>query len=83
MSPESTLINALFKQVQILTTAVETLCSQSGTRLNRSQFAHRLGIHRNTLATRLAQDRTMPRPGKDGKWLLADIIEWESRPVRR
>lgn len=76
-------ISMLQKQIQNLTTAVQTLCTQSGMRLNRSQFAHRLGIHRNTLITRLAQDRTMPRPGKDGKWLLSDIIEWESRPVRR
>lgn len=83
MNADSTLISALHKQVQILTTAVQALCSQSGTRLNRSQFAQRLGIHRNTLATRLDQDRTMPRPGKDGKWLLADIIAWESRSVRR
>lgn len=83
MNADTTAISALYNQVQILTTAVQALCTQSGKRLNRSQFAERLGIHRNTLNTRLEQDRTMPRPGKDGKWLLADIIEWETRRARR
>lgn len=82
MNAGSTLISPLHKQVQILTTA-QALCTQSGTRLNRSQFADRLGIHRNTLGSSLDQDGSMPRPDKSGKWRLADIIAWESPPVRR
>lgn len=72
-------VEALIQQVRILSTAVQMLCTQNGTRLNVQQFAERLGIHRNTLANRLKTDRTMPRPGKDGKWLLSEIIEWEQR----
>jgi len=52
-----------------------------GTRLNREQLAQRLGIHRHTLRVRLAQDRSMPRPGPDGRWLLSEIMHWEQRQV--
>lgn len=83
MTEHASEISMLKMHILNMTSALQILCSQSGARLNRTQLAERLGIHRNTLATRLAQDRTMPRPGKDGKWLLADIIAWESRPVRR
>lgn len=83
MTTQPSEISMLKTHILNMTSALQILCSQSGARLNRTQFAERLGIHRNTLATRLGQDRTMPRPGKDGKWLLADIIAWESRPVRR
>lgn len=70
---------AIAERLERLTSAVELLSEVQGVRLNRAQFAARLGIHRNTLATRLATDPRMPRPGKDGKWRLADIIEWERR----
>ena len=72
-------VEALTQQLRILTTAVQMLCTQSGTRLNVQQLADRLGVHRNTVTARLKTDRTMPRPGKDGKWLLSEIIEWEQR----
>lgn len=78
-STENSALLALKSQVAILTSAVQMLCVQQGSRLTRAQLSHRLGIHRNSLNVRLAQDRTMPRPGTDGKWLLSEIIEWESR----
>lgn len=74
---------ALASQVAQLTTSVQSmerlLTTMLGTRLSREQFAERLGVHRNTLRQRLATDRTMPRPGSDGKWLLSEIVEWEQR----
>ena len=42
-------------------------------------LAERMGVHRNTLAKRLTTDRDFPRPGRDGKWLLSEVIEWEQR----
>lgn len=51
-------------------------------RVDRTQLAERFGIHRNTLRTRLAKDRTFPRPCADGRWLLSEVIEWELRGVR-
>lgn len=67
----------LESKVDILIDVVRSLCNQSGTRITRQQLADRLKVHRNTLANMLARDRRMPRPGSDGKWLLADIIAWE------
>lgn len=60
-----------------MASAVRMMAVALGARLTREQMAERLGIHRNTLATRLATDPHMPRPGKDGKWLLCDVIDWE------
>lgn len=47
-----------------------------GARLTRAELCERLGIHRNTLARYMAE-AGFPQPGKDGKWLLEEIIEWE------
>lgn len=80
---ETSVLIALKQQVAILTSAVQTLCIQQGSRLNRAQLAQRLGIHRNSLSVRLSQDRSMPRPAKDGKWLLSEIIEWETQNAQR
>lgn len=72
-------LDQLMRTMQVMASALQTLCTQAGARLTRQQLAERLGVHRNTLAARLARDRTMPRPGKDGKWLLAEVIDWEMR----
>jgi lambda repressor-like predicted transcriptional regulator len=50
---------------------------EAGTRLTRAEVCERLGVHRNTLRTYL--ERGFPTPCRDGKWLLAEVIEWESR----
>lgn len=69
----------LVEQVNKLTSAVQFMASMLGTRLDRGQLAERMGVHRNTLTKRLITDRSIPRPGKDGKWLLSEVIEWEQR----
>ncbi len=69
----------LLERVDRLASAVQLMAAMLGTRLDREQFAQRLGVHRNTLRSRLAVDRTMPRPGRDGRWLLSEIIDWEQR----
>lgn len=68
----------LLKRIDALTDAVKLMASALGTRLTRDQMAARLGVHRNTLARRL-QAPDFPRPGRDGKWLLSEVIEWETR----
>lgn len=60
---------------QTLILLVQTI----GTRLTRQQVCDRLGVHRNTLTTYI-KDRGFPAAGKDGKWLLSDVMEWEARP---
>lgn len=68
----------LLQRIELLTNAVHTLAATMGQRLTRAQLCERLGIHRNTLAKRL-MDPNFPLPGKDGKWMLADILEWERK----
>lgn len=69
----------LVDQVSKLTSAVKFMASMLGSRLDRGQLAERMGVHRNTLAKRLSTDKSFPRPGKDGKWLLSEVIDWENR----
>lgn len=83
MTVEQNQIAELSAKIEILTGAVRTLCNQSGARINRQQLADRLGVHRNTVANMLERDRRMPRPGKDSKWLLADVIAWETSPKKQ
>lgn len=69
----------LLERIDKMSSAMQLMASMLGTRLDRGQLADRMGVHRNTLAKRLATDRTFPRPGRDGKWLLSEVIEWEQR----
>lgn len=66
----------LIQRIELLTNAVQALSSQLGARLTRAQLAERMGVHRNTIGRWLAEP-DFPRPGRDGKWLLSEIIEWE------
>lgn len=75
--PDQATIAQLMGRIDQLTQAVQSLCTIAGARLTRQQLADRWGIHRNTLIARLENDRTIPRPSKDGKWLLSEVIEWE------
>lgn len=67
---------ALVERIELLTNAVQSLSAMMGARLTRTQLAERMGVCRATLAKRLA-DPGFPLPGKDSKWLLSDVIEWE------
>lgn len=67
---------AILERIELLTNAVQTLTTMMGARLTRTQLCERLGIHRNSLARQMAKPG-FPLPGKDGKWLLADVIAWE------
>lgn len=53
------------------------LARMVGSRLTRVQVCERLGIHRNTLANYI-KERDFPTPGRDGKWLLSEVLDWES-----
>lgn len=78
-----TTTEAMEAKIEVLTYAVQYLCLQLCGRLTRQQFAERMGVHRNTLSNMLARDRSMPRPGKDGKWLLSEVMDWEIRRRRQ
>ena len=66
----------LLARIDALTKAVQHMAQVSGARLTKAQLAERLGCHRNTLRARIAT-KGFPLPCADGKWLLAEIIEWE------
>lgn len=68
---------ALLNRLEQMTSAMQLMASMLGTRLDRGQLADRMGIHRNTLRQRLTTDSSFPRPGKDGKWMLSEVIAWE------
>lgn len=69
----------LLERIDKMTSAMQLMASMLGTRLDRGQLAERMGVHRNTLRSRMENDRNFPRPGRDGKWLLSEVIEWEQR----
>jgi predicted DNA-binding transcriptional regulator AlpA len=69
---------AIIERLDALTQGFAQLARLMGARLTRQEVCERLGIHRNTLRTYIA-DRDFPKPGRDGKWLLAEVVEWEAR----
>lgn len=69
---------AIAEELRSMRETINTLVRYIGPRLTREQVCLRLDISRNTLTRRLEQGQ-YPRPGKDGKWLLSEILEWEAR----
>ena len=53
-----------------------------GTRLDKEAMANRLGVTRRTLYNRI-QSGSVPNPGTDGKWLLADVMVWEEKQTKQ
>ena len=68
----------ILNQIAALTHAVQTLTAMVGARLTREQMCERLGVHRSTIARKLTEP-DFPKPGRDGKWLLSEVMEWEAR----
>lgn len=69
---------AILNRLESLTTAFVALARVTGARLTRAEVCDRLGVHRNTLPTYISE-KGFPTPGRDGKWLVAEIVEWEAR----
>lgn len=74
----STDVATLSQRLDTMTQALTQLARLMGARLTRQEVCDRLGVHRNTLRTYIL-DKGFPKPGKDGKWLLAEVVEWEAR----
>ena len=69
---------SIIQRLDSLTAAMQSFAKLTGARLTRSEVCDRLGVHRNTL-TSYIQHKDFPTPGRDGKWLLAEVMEWEAR----
>lgn len=75
---ESSTLERLVAEVASLRHAVAKMADLRGERLTRAEVCGRLGVHRNTLRTYI-DARDFPKPGRDGKWLLSEVLEWEGR----
>jgi predicted DNA-binding transcriptional regulator AlpA len=69
---------AILERLDTLAEGFTRLARLMGARLTRQEVCARLDIHRNTLRAYIAE-KGFPKPGKDGKWLLAEVVEWEAR----
>jgi len=70
-------VHQLQQRIDALTRAVAELVQTIGPRLTREQLCQRRGIHRNTLAG-LIERGIVPRPDVHGRFLLAEVIEYEA-----
>jgi predicted DNA-binding transcriptional regulator AlpA len=68
----------ILARLDSLTAAMQLFARLAGSRLTRAEVCERLGIHRNTLRTYIT-DKGFPTPGRDGKWLLEEVLAWEAR----
>ena len=69
---------AILERLDSLTAAFVAMAKLTGARLTRAQMCERLQISGKTLTDRVRRG-LVPTPGKDGKWLLSEVVEWESR----
>lgn len=67
----------LLLELAALRETVAALVQAIGPRLTREQLCRRRGCHRNTLAG-LIERGVVPRPDDTGKFLLAEVVEYEA-----
>ncbi len=72
----------ILERLDSLTRAFVALARLTGARLTRAAMCDRLGISSKTLTDRVRKGQ-VPTPGRDGKWLLSEVVEWESREASR
>ena len=71
-------IEELKKEVSRLTDAVIMMAQAKGDRLTTAQVTERVGRCRQTIMN-MVRRGDFPEPCNDGRWLLAEVLEWESR----
>lgn len=54
------------------------LCRMQGKMLTRKQMLERYDVCNSTLNKRVAAGQ-LPTPGSDGRWLVAEVFEFEAR----
>lgn len=67
---------AILERLDSMTSALVALSKVTGARLTRAAMCERLDICSRTLTDRVRKG-DVPTPGRDGKWLLSEVIEWE------
>lgn len=71
-------LQQLTAQVAILSNALVHMARTNGDRLTRAQVCQRRDVCSKTL-TAMVRRGDFPTPGTDGRWLLAEVVEWEAR----
>ena len=72
-----TTLDILLQKVARLTEAVIMMAQSKGERLTTAQVTERVGRCRLTIMN-MVRRGDFPEPCNDGKWLLADVLEWEA-----
>lgn len=67
----------ILDRLDSLTTAFVAMARTTGARLTRADMCARLDVCSKTLTDRVRKGEA-PAPGRDGKWLLAEVVEWEA-----
>lgn len=73
-----TTLDILLQKVDRLTEAVIMMAQSKGERLTTAQVTERVGRCRQTIMN-MVRRGDFPEPCNDGKWLLADVLEWEAK----
>ena len=68
----------LLQRIDKLTEQVAMLCRMQGKMLTRKQMLERYDVCNATLNKRVAAGQ-LPTPGSDGRWLVAEVFEYEAR----
>ena len=74
--------DAILERLERIETYMMTAARVRGDRLTRAEMCERLRISGKTLTDRVRRG-VAPSPCSDGKWLLSEILEWESREASR
>ena len=75
---DTAVLERVGEELSQLRSAVMLMARQKGTRLTRAQVCERIGRCSKTL-TVMVRRGDFPSPADDGRWLLSEILEWESR----
>lgn len=73
-----TTLDILLQKVDRLTEAVIMMAQSKGERLTTAQVTERVGRCRQTIMN-MVRRGDFPEPCNDGRWLLADVLEWEAK----
>lgn len=68
----------LLDRIDKLTELVVMMCRMQGKMLTRKQMLERYDVCNSTLNKRVAAGQ-LPTPGTDGRWLVAEVFEYEAR----
>ena len=68
----------LLRRLDTIAWALQTMAARTPSKLTRAQMCQRLGVTSHTITNRLRRGQ-MPKPGPDGRWLLEEVMKWESR----